>query len=268
MTEREAVARDLATMLGKDRWVPATAHIVLLIIVLLDAGTGLPRAFKLTWATAIIATILLRTILAARAQRADTDPVTTVRITRVLMVTLGLTWGVGAALAARYLPPAIFAMLLMALAGLLTGGINTLAADRWAFPAYALSLFGPTLVALPLLNPQPATSLEMVLIALFLFFMIVQHRRAHDMLVDRQVADQNQRTLVRKLQAAVAEVRTLQGILPICASCKRIKNEAGRWEAVESFVRERTDAEFSHGLCPDCAARDWGAASNIHRASP
>jgi hypothetical protein len=268
MTEREAVARDLATMLGKDRWVPATAHIVLLIIVLLDAGTGLPRAFKLTWATAIIATILLRTILAARAQRPDTDPVTTVRITRALMVTLGLTWGVGAALAARYLPPAIFAMLLMALAGLLAGGINTLVADRWAFPVYALSLFGPTLVALPLLNPQPATSLEMVLIALFLFFMIVQHRRAHDMLVDRQVADQNQRTLVRELQAAVAEVRTLQGILPICASCKRIKNEAGRWEAVESFVRERTDAEFSHGLCPDCAARDWGAAPNIHRASP
>src|SRR2546427_1150936 len=78
----------------------------------------------------------------------------------------------------------------------------------------------------------------------FLFFMIVQHRRAHDMLVDRQLADQNQRTLVRELQAAVAEVRTLQGILPICATCKRIKNESGGWEAVESFVRERTDAEL------------------------
>lgn len=54
------------------------------------------------------------------------------------------------------------------------------------------------------------------------------------------------------------EVRVLRGILPICASCKRIKNEGGGWEAVESFVREHTDAEFSHGLCPDCAARDWG----------
>ncbi len=265
MSEREAVDRDLATMLGRDRWVPATAHIVLLIIVLLDAGTGLPRSFKLTWATAIIATIVLRTILATRAQRPDTDPVTTVRMTRALMVMLGLTWGVGAALARHYLPPAVFAMLVMALAGLLAGGINTLVADRWAFPAYAVSLFGPTLVALPLVNPQSATSLEMLLIALFLFFMVVQHRRAHELLVDRQLADQNQRTLVRQLQAAVAEVRTLQGILPICASCKRIKNEAGGWEAVESFVRERTDAEFSHGLCPDCAARDWGAAPSIHK---
>jgi len=67
------------------------------------------------------------------------------------------------------------------------------------------------------------------------------------------------RTLATELQQALTEVRTLQGILPICASCKRIKNEAGGWEAVESFVRERTDAEFSHGLCPDCAKRDWGA---------
>ncbi|HYU10072.1 MAG TPA: MHYT domain-containing protein [Gemmatimonadales bacterium] len=65
------------------------------------------------------------------------------------------------------------------------------------------------------------------------------------------------RTLATELQRALTEVRTLQGILPICATCKRIKNEAGAWEAVESFVRERTDAEFSHGLCPDCAQRDW-----------
>jgi HAMP domain-containing protein len=63
-----------------------------------------------------------------------------------------------------------------------------------------------------------------------------------------------------QLTASVAEVKVLRGILPICASCKRIKNETGGWEAVESFVRERTDAEFSHGLCPDCAVRDWGAA--------
>lgn len=68
------------------------------------------------------------------------------------------------------------------------------------------------------------------------------------------------RTLATELQQALTEVRTLQGILPICASCKRIQNDAGGWQAVESFVRERTDAEFSHGLCPDCAARDWGAS--------
>jgi HAMP domain-containing protein len=66
----------------------------------------------------------------------------------------------------------------------------------------------------------------------------------------------------RDLEATRAEVKTLQGILPICASCKRIKDSNGKWEAVESYVREHTKAEFSHGVCPECAARDWGAPSN------
>jgi len=254
--------RALAAMLSEDRWVPPTAHIVLLAIVVLLTDVVLPHSFLISWAAAIVVIILIRIMVARHAQDPETDPRWIVRTTRIVMIALGLAWGIGAALAARHLPAATFAMLLMALAGLLAGGINTLVADRWAFPAYALSMFAPPLVALPLLQPEPATTLEMLLIALFLFFMILQHRRAFGMLVDRQRADQNQRALVRELQTALAEVRTLQGILPICASCKRIKNERGGWEAVESFVRLRTDAEFSHGLCPDCAARDWGAAPN------
>lgn len=75
-------------------------------------------------------------------------------------------------------------------------------------------------------------------------------------ITERKLAEENQRTLLRELQASVAEVKVLQGILPICASCKRIRTEEGRWDAVESYVRERTNAEFSHGICPDCA-RKW-----------
>jgi PAS domain S-box-containing protein len=77
-------------------------------------------------------------------------------------------------------------------------------------------------------------------------------------ITERKLAEENQRTLLRELQASVAEVKVLQGILPICASCKRIRTEEGRWDAVESYVRERTNAEFSHGICPDCA-RKWAA---------
>jgi hypothetical protein len=71
---------------------------------------------------------------------------------------------------------------------------------------------------------------------------------------------ENQQVLLGELQATIAEVRVLKGILPICASCKRIRADNGSWEAVESYVREHTNAEFSHGLCPECAARDWGHA--------
>jgi two-component system, sensor histidine kinase and response regulator len=75
-----------------------------------------------------------------------------------------------------------------------------------------------------------------------------------------RASEANYRTLATELQKALAEVRTLQGILPICASCKRIHADGERWEPLESYVRIHTDAEFSHGLCPDCAARDWGGA--------
>src|SRR6266478_337791 len=187
--------RALAARLSEDRWVPSTAHVVLLMIVVLLTGVALPHSFLISWAAAIVVITLIRMMVAGRAQNPETDSRWIVRATRIVMIALGLAWGIGAALAARHLPAATFAMLLMALAGLLAGGINTLVADRWAFPAYALTMFAPPLVALPLLQPEPATSLEMLLIALFLFFMILQHRRAFGMLVDRQQADQLQRTL-------------------------------------------------------------------------
>jgi methyl-accepting chemotaxis protein len=64
-----------------------------------------------------------------------------------------------------------------------------------------------------------------------------------------------------RLAEAQAEVKVLEGILPICASCKRIRTDGGQWQAVESYVREHSQAEFSHGVCPDCARRDWGAGT-------
>ena len=54
------------------------------------------------------------------------------------------------------------------------------------------------------------------------------------------------------LEAAVAEIRTLRGLLCICAWCKRIRDGAETWEPVEEYVRSRTHASFSHGICPDC----------------
>lgn len=56
------------------------------------------------------------------------------------------------------------------------------------------------------------------------------------------------------LQTAVAQIKTLHGLLPICMHCKRIRDDRGHWSPVEVYVRERTDAEFSHGLCPHCLA--------------
>ncbi len=61
-------------------------------------------------------------------------------------------------------------------------------------------------------------------------------------------------TRVEELRRALEEVNQLQGLLPICAYCKRIRDDKNFWQAVESYVGERSAAEFSHGICPDCHA--------------
>jgi hypothetical protein len=59
----------------------------------------------------------------------------------------------------------------------------------------------------------------------------------------------------RGLSEALESVRTLRGLLPICASCKRIRDEGGSWVQIETYVSARSEAKFSHGVCPDCFAK-------------
>ena len=57
---------------------------------------------------------------------------------------------------------------------------------------------------------------------------------------------------ITELQAALAQIKTLQGILPICMYCKKIRDDKQYWQQVESYVSTHTEAQFSHGVCPDC----------------
>src|SRR5262249_6500480 len=59
----------------------------------------------------------------------------------------------------------------------------------------------------------------------------------------------------RELQDALARLRVLTGILPICSSCKRIRDDGGRWQEVEIYVRDHSEAQFTHGFCPECVKR-------------
>ena len=68
----------------------------------------------------------------------------------------------------------------------------------------------------------------------------------------RRAEEQRARALAA-LQESLDNVRTLHGLLPICASCKRIRNDQGYWVQIEAYVRDHTDADFSHGICPPCA---------------
>lgn len=66
---------------------------------------------------------------------------------------------------------------------------------------------------------------------------------------------QEKENLILKLQEALAKVQTLSGLLPICASCKKIRDDHGYWNQLESYIGKHADVQFSHGICPDCAKK-------------
>ncbi|HUI90714.1 MAG TPA: hypothetical protein VLX68_00565 [Chitinivibrionales bacterium] len=72
----------------------------------------------------------------------------------------------------------------------------------------------------------------------------------------------------QELERAMSEVKVLEGILPICASCKKIRNDKGEWQKLETYLGQKTNAEFTHGLCPECARKllqDAGIAPDAEK---
>ena len=63
---------------------------------------------------------------------------------------------------------------------------------------------------------------------------------------------EQRKTLIEELQCALSEVKALSGLLPICASCKNIRDDQGYWSQIEVYIRDHSEAEFSHGICPEC----------------
>ncbi|MDH3457172.1 MAG: PAS domain S-box protein, partial [Gemmatimonadota bacterium] len=74
-------------------------------------------------------------------------------------------------------------------------------------------------------------------------------------LTARVEAEAAQMKLISQLQTALNEVKTLRGFIPICANCKKVRDDAGFWQSVETYVSARTDADFSHHVCPECGPK-------------
>ena len=81
---------------------------------------------------------------------------------------------------------------------------------------------------------------------------MVRIKRAEDALREKE---KEQQKLISDLQEALAEIKTLKGFIPICASCKKIRDDEGYWNQLEAYISKHTDAVFSHGICPECAEK-------------
>jgi DNA-binding response OmpR family regulator len=74
-------------------------------------------------------------------------------------------------------------------------------------------------------------------------------KRAEDALREKE---RQQQALISQLEEALSEIKTLKGCIPICATCKKIRDDEGYWEYLEAYISKHTDATFTHGICPAC----------------
>lgn len=76
-------------------------------------------------------------------------------------------------------------------------------------------------------------------------------------ITDRKLAEEERDRLIIELQNAFSKIKVLSGFLPTCSFCKKIRNDKGEWEQMEVFIRDRSEAQFSHGICPECMAKRY-----------
>jgi PAS domain S-box-containing protein len=74
-------------------------------------------------------------------------------------------------------------------------------------------------------------------------------------ITDRKEAEREREKLISELSSALSEVKRLEGLLPICAACKKIRDNSGSWQPVDVYVASHSEAEFSHGICPECSMK-------------
>ncbi len=70
---------------------------------------------------------------------------------------------------------------------------------------------------------------------------------------ERKRVEEEREKLIYELQEALNKVKTLSGLLPICASCNKVRDDSGYWNQIEVYIRDHSEADFSHSICPDCA---------------
>ena len=73
--------------------------------------------------------------------------------------------------------------------------------------------------------------------------------------IERKRIENEKAQVIVELQEALAKVKLLSGFIPICASCKKIRDDTGYWQQIEAYIQQHSNAEFSHSICPDCCKR-------------
>jgi len=90
----------------------------------------------------------------------------------------------------------------------------------------------------------------LVLVGVFLAAFIAFFTVKHALKVEKELLNER-----NELQKALSEIKTLSGLFPICASCKKIRDDKGYWNQIELYIRDHSEAKFTHSICPPCAEK-------------
>lgn len=115
------------------------------------------------------------------------------------------------------------------------------------FKIFAFLLIYTAVVKTSLTDPNELIFRELVKV----------NRALTDEISARRAAEEKSQELITELTGALEEIRTLKGIIPICSYCKSVRTDTGYWERVEEYISARSEAEFTHGICPDCVDKHF-----------
>lgn len=218
------------------------------------AGAAFGPAFLISWFGDAVGVIAVAPMLFAwRAEAARQERIAGWRLVELttaflgVIVTMTIVTGGVVPLAFRapafVLPFLLWASYRFEMTGAaLSAGVGTLIAfwnTSQGRGPYFVAGSGPSDWAL-----RAQSTMGVAAICIYLLACVVAERR-------RTARERD--ALVANLQQALAEIKTLQGMIPICAWCHKIRDDAGFWQRIEGYLHDHTEATFSHGICPDCS---------------
>jgi len=134
--------------------------------------------------------------------------------------------------------------------------VTTNPPEAGRFPVLVMTSYGNEQVAVEAIK---AGALDYVVKSAEAFVMmprtVERALREWKLLVERREAAAAQKQLIVQLEEALSRVKTLSGLLPICSSCKKIRDDHGYWSQVENYIQGHTDAHFTHSYCPECTEK-------------
>jgi hypothetical protein len=242
------------------------------------------------WLAAMAIALLARFLISVKyrySDKASLRPKLWFALYGISLFAIGSLWGALGAYVSLYLSMVYLSITFLILIGLVAASVSTNAVSKPAFCCFAFPMFMPAAVILMMTGDFEQiilgvlASVFLVVATLSVFQInrliresLIQQFEKTQLLeslekeqlhvtelnkllakdIERRKQTENEKELlILELQDALGKVRTLSGLIPICANCKKIRDDKGYWNQIDSYIQEHADVDFSHGICPDCA---------------